>query len=269
MSPEILHHATVRSIEQVARDTYLICSVDEQVSCNARAGQFLEIKVPHCAEILWRRPFSIHNTQPQKHTFDILFQTIGQGTHRLAHLAPDSELDILGPLGNHFYYEREMREAIVVAGGLGIAPFMLMMRELAQRRIPMQLFYGVGSSDQFCCLPLFEKYATLHLSTIDGSLGHQGLVTDLLSDYLDRNSDNHGKSLFVCGPTPMLHKVKEIAACHTIAAQASVETVMACGFGACVGCAVPMTNPVAGQKEYFLACKDGPVFDMREIVIDD
>ena len=269
MSPKILHHYPVRGVEEIARDTYILSFEDADTSRSVRAGQFLEIKVPHCAEILWRRPFSVHNTHPQKNTVDVLFRAVGCGTRSLAHLTPGMELDVLGPLGNHFYYEREMREAIVVAGGLGIAPFMLMMRELEQREIPTQIFYGAGSADQFCDLQAFERYATLHLSTVDGSLGKRGLVTEMLSDYLDRNRDNHGKSLFVCGPTPMLHKVKEIAEYHGTAAQASVETVMACGFGACVGCAVPMANPVPGQKEYFLACKDGPVFDMSEIRIDD
>lgn len=268
MPQKMLRHCTLSSIEQVARDIFLLSFEDADLCRAVRAGQFVEVKVPQCTEILWRRPFSIHDIHPENNTVDILFHAVGRVTRTLAQLSGHVELDILGPLGNHFHYEQNLREAIVVAGGLGIAPFMLMMRELQERGIAMRLFYGVGGSDQFCRLREFEKYAALHLSTVDGSRGCQGLVTDMLSDYLDRNTNDHASSLYVCGPTAMLRTVKEIARRFDMAAQVSVETVMACGFGACVGCAVPMTTPIPG-KEYFLACKDGPVFDIREVIIDD
>ena len=187
----------------------------------------------------------------------------------LAQLETGAELDILGPLGNYFHYEDSMQEALVVAGGLGIAPFMLMMRELEHRNIPMQLFYGVGSSDRFCGLANFKRYAKIHLCTDDGSLGYHGLVTNMLSDHFEKNSINHTQALFACGPTPMLRAVQNLTKRFDIATQVSVETIMGCGFGACVGCAVPMANPHPGQKEYLLACKDGPVFNMKDIIIDD
>ncbi|MBN1464454.1 dihydroorotate dehydrogenase electron transfer subunit [candidate division KSB1 bacterium] len=264
----MVRHCTIRSVDQVARNTYLLSFEDADLCRVVRAGQFLEIKVTQCTDILWRRPFSIHDTHPQKNTVDILFHAVGPATRTLAQLTAHAELNILGPLGNYFRYEQNVREAIVVAGGLGIAPFMLMMRELQERGIAMRLFYGTGRSDQFCRLEEFEKYAALHLSTVDGSRGYQGVVTDMLSDYLDQSAHHHDSSLYVCGPTAMLRAVKEIANRFNMAAQVSVETIMACGFGACVGCAVPMTTPIPGQK-YFMACKDGPVFDIREITIDD
>ncbi len=241
---------------------------NEELSRSALAGQFIEVKVPHCAEILWRRPFSIHDVDPDKNLVHVLFHAIGRGTLALTALEQNSELDILGPLGNSFTFETTLQEAVIVAGGLGIAPFMLMLRQLRECHIPMRLFYGVGSKDQFCGLDRFEDYATLHLSTVDGSRGFYGVVTDMLVHYLEQ-SDGSAIKIFSCGPTPMMQAVKKIAQRYDVPAQVSLETIMACGFGACVGCAVPMSHPIPGKKEYYLACKDGPVFDINEIMLDD
>lgn len=264
-----LYHSRLESISLVARDTYLLSFKNQELSRSVSAGHFIEVKVPHCAEILWRRPFSIHDVNPEKGLVYVLFHAVGRGTFALTLLEKNCDLEVLGPLGNHFAINENVQEVIAVAGGLGIAPFMLMQRQLRQRNIPMRLFYGVGSKDQFCGLEQFEKVSTLHLSTDDGSSGHHGLVTELLADYLDKNSDHTSKLLCVCGPTPMMRVVQDITQQYKIAAQVSVETIMACGFGACVGCAVPMTHPESGKKEYYLACKDGPVFDINEIIIND
>ncbi|MBN1481404.1 dihydroorotate dehydrogenase electron transfer subunit [candidate division KSB1 bacterium] len=269
MTLKRLCRSTLENISHVARNTYVLTFRSHFLSHGVSAGQFLEIKVPQCSDILWRRPFSIHNIDPENDLVHVLFHAIGRGTTVLSMLEIGEGVEILGPLGNHFHYDEHLEEAIVVAGGLGIAPFMLMKRELRQRDIKMQLFYGVNSSDHFCALDQFADYATLHLSTDDGSRGYHGVVTDMLIPYLENLSENASKSLFVCGPTPMLRTVQTIAQQYNIAAQVSVETIMACGFGACVGCAVPMKHPVPGKKEYYLACKDGPVFHMHEIVFDD
>lgn len=264
-----LYHSRLDNISLVARDTYLLSIENSDMSRSVSAGQFIEVKVPHCAEILWRRPFSIHNVDPDKGFVQVLFHAVGRGTVALTILEKNCELEVLGPLGNSFSFEDDLQEAIVVAGGLGIAPFMLMQRQLKERQIPMRIFYGVGSQDQFCGLEQLEEYASLHISTMDGSRGHHGLVTEMLVNFLDKSSDLQSKKIFSCGPTPMMQVVKEMSQKYNVSAQVSLETIMACGFGACVGCAVPMTNPDPGKKEYYLACKDGPVFDINEIIIDD
>jgi dihydroorotate dehydrogenase electron transfer subunit len=264
-----LYHSRLDNISLVAKDTYVLSFENGEMSRSVSAGQFIEVKVPHCAEILWRRPFSIHDVDPDNGLVRVLFHAIGRGTFALTVLEKNCELDVLGPLGNSFSFDNEVQEVLVVAGGLGIAPFMLLKRQLEQLDIPMRIFYGVASREQFCGLDQLGEYATLHLSTDDGSLGHHGLVTEMLTDYLDSNSNLQSKKIVSCGPTPMMQTVKNIAQKYDIPAQVSLETIMACGFGACVGCAVPMTKPDPGKKEYYLACKDGPVFDINEIIIDD
>lgn len=268
MPTKHLYTSVVKDVSSVAKDTFVIQLYEPALAESLRSGQFVEVKVPHCSQVLWRRPFSIHRSDAKRGTFEILFNAVGRGTEVMATLRPGETLDVLGPLGNHFDIDG-LKEAVVVAGGLGIAPFMLLMQELRERHIDMTLLYGVGSANQLCCVEEFQSYADVRISTVDGDFGYKGVVTDLLIQYLEDQPEFQDKSLLVCGPTPMLRVVQTIAQQHQIPAQVSVETIMACGFGACVGCAVPMTHPVKGEKEYFLACKDGPVFDMHEIRIYD
>ena len=236
---------------------------------NARAGHFVNIRINKNTNIVWRRPFSVHNTAAGAGTFDILFHVVGKGTRLLKKKQPGETVEILGPLGNTFSFDEQTKEAILVAGGLGIAPFLQLLRQLADSSIKKTLFYGVDTASRFCCLDQLQQAgAEIHLSTEDGSEGAQGLVTNLLEEYLQTLPETESRCLYVCGPTPMLASVQKLADRFNIKAQVSVETVMACGFGACMGCAVPMRHPTETGK-FYLACKDGPVFSLNEIKIDD
>lgn len=267
MSIKHLCQAVVVDLKLVGADNYILTLKEPLLSRDTRAGQFVEIKIPQC-NVLWRRPFSVHDIHSKEQTLDILFHAVGRGTEALTHLRLGEPIDLLGPLGNHFSHEGVTR-AVAVAGGLGIAPFMLMMRELRARQIPMTLLYGVGRAEQFCRTDDLAAYADVLLTTADGSRGRRGLVTELLEEYLSQQNDFRGVMIYACGPTAMLRRVQEIVEERQLRAQVSVETVMACGFGACVGCAVPMRRPIPGKKEYLLACKDGPVFNIDEIIIHD
>jgi len=109
----------------------------------------------------------------------------------------------------------------------------------------------------------------MHLCTDDGSQGEKGLVTDVLEKYLSADSERDGRELYVCGPTPMMKRIQALALTYGFSAQVSVENKMACGFGACVGCPVTIAHPKPDGKKYWLACRDGPVFPLSEIVFDD
>ena len=255
----------IKNIEHVASQTFRIRLSDPLLATHIHAGQFINIAIPHCKDILWRRPFSIHQTNPELGTFDILFHVVGRGTNTLATLQKDQEVQVLGPLGNSFTYPAELKEAIIVAGGLGVAPFVLMLQDLKNQDISKNVFYGVDTTESFCCLDdLRNLGAELYLTTEDGSKGQKGFVTDLLVKHLSSLPDMNDRMLYTCGPTPMLAHVQKIARDFNIKAEISVETMMACGFGACMGCPVPMTNPTE-TKKYYLACKDGPVFNLNEI----
>jgi dihydroorotate dehydrogenase electron transfer subunit len=256
--------------EQMADGTFRLTLENEHISQTSHAGNFINVKVPQCDRVLWRRPFSVHSTNPANKSFQILISAIGRGTSVLKDLKAGEFLDIVGPLGNSFYVRNDLKELIIVGGGIGIAPFKLLLEDAKNIPCKKTVFFGVGTEKQFCCLKEFEELGgELILSTDDGSKGYSGFVTTPLEQYLDKLDDKDGAELFVCGPTPMMNTVKQISEKHNIKAQVTVENVMACGFGACVGCPVPLANPTEEGKLYKLACKDGPVFDMSEILLND
>ncbi len=257
-------------IKETAQDTFQFTLSDPEIAANSHSGQFVNISIKDIPNLLWRRPLGIHQCDPEKGTFDILFKAIGRGTKAISQLKTGDMLDILGPLGNTFDYPEDLNEVIIVAGGLGIAPFILMLQDIADREIASTLFFGVKNSKELCCIEAFKSFNTdIHISTEDGSFGDKGLVTSSLEQYLSSLDTVKGKQMYVCGPTPMLKAVKEIAEKYHINAQVSMETIMACGFGACMGCPVPLENPTKEGKDYLLACKDGPVFNMKDIIINE
>ncbi|MFZ5519368.1 MAG: dihydroorotate dehydrogenase electron transfer subunit [Candidatus Zhuqueibacterota bacterium] len=232
----------------------------------AKPGQFVNVKTADNSIPLLRRPFSIHRTEKQSGWFELLYQVIGAGTEHLARFSKDDAINFLGPLGNSFTLPESCDHAILIAGGLGIAPLNFWGQYLASHTIPTTLLWGNRSKDAICCLADIEQ-AGMHclLATDDGALGFKGFVTDLLAANLDLL--HSGKTcLFACGPNVMLNKVKEIAATEKIPCQFSLETMMACGFGVCLGCNVKSTVP---NKPYLYVCKDGPVFQSSEISLGE
>lgn len=262
--------ARVEQVEQLTGNTFRLTLLEPYVARNSNAGHFVNIQIPNNSDIFWRRPFSVHSTDPDKGTFQILFAAIGRGTASLTLVKPGDILDLIGPLGNSFSIPADANEIIIVAGGLGVAPFKLLLEDLRKIDAKKKLFYGVSAQEHFCCLEEFEALgAQLHLSTDDGSRGYHGLITEPLDEYL-RHKENPGAlHMFVCGPTPMMARVQELSEIYGVPAQVTVENMMACGFGACVGCPVRLANPPDEGTLYKLACKDGPVFNMDEILFDD
>jgi len=229
-------------------------------------GQFVNVKVTEGYIPLLRRPFSIHRVHRREGWFEILFQVIGKGTELLADFSVNNELDILGPLGNNFDIPNNCDRAILIGGGLGIAPLLFLAQELAERKVSAALFYGNKSRESFCCVDDFENLDIQNfLATEDGSLGFKGKVTDLfITKRVIFEAD--AMMIYACGPNPMLQKVKDIADQFQLPCQVSLETMMACGFGACLGCVV---NSTSSTDPYKYVCKDGPVFYSSEIDLSD
>lgn len=235
---------------------------DHYLASNALPGQFVNIKVSENNIPLLRRPFSFHRINPKNGWIEILFKAIGMGTELLARYEIGDEIDLLGPLGNSFHLPGHGDHAILIAGGLGIAPLLFWAEKLVQQKVPISLLYGNKSNDAFCCLPDFEELGISYLlATDDGSAGFAGTVTEL---FLAKKEIHHQSriQIFACGPNPMLQQVKQIAHEFHLPCQVSLETMMACGFGVCLGCVVKSTSPTAPFK---YVCKDGPVFNSSEI----
>jgi dihydroorotate dehydrogenase (NAD+) catalytic subunit len=195
---------------------------------------------------------------------DFLIEAIGPGTDRLCELAVGERVWVNGPLGNSFSAPGELNAAaagaILVGGGIGIAPLALLRRQFAARNVPVRVLLGFrdeahsgGVDDLFAC-------CEVGLASEDGHVGHRGYVTDLLVTMLS-GSDASSAAVYSCGPPPMLDAVAALCADRSVACELAMEAPMACGYGACFGCAVP--KPDGG---YMRLCVDGPVVNGADFV---
>jgi NAD(P)H-flavin reductase len=187
---------------------------------------------------------------------EFLLDAVGPGTARLAELEPGEALHLTGPLGRPFSEPTELAPrgagAILVGGGIGIAPLAILRRELSARGVPQRVLLGFRDRAHSGGLELFSC-EEVRLASEDGHAGHQGYVTDLLSVLLE-GDDAGSAAVYACGPPAMLEAVRELCADRGVAAELAMETPMACGFGSCFGCAIPLA---AGG--FMRLCVDGPV----------
>lgn len=228
-------------------------------------GQFFMVGIPGSATLL-RRPYSVCGLPG---TFDdaapgaysVLYKVVGQGTGLLGALAAGAPLTVLGPLGHGFSAVEEDVEPIFVAGGIGSAPFPALARAFAGR--PVRMIYGARTSDDLPLLDWFREHCPggVTVTTDDGSAGLQGRVTDPLAELL---AEPGKRKLYVCGPDPMLEAVAALATRHDVPCELAMEAHMACGFGVCLGCVVPVKNE-SGGIDYQRLCVEGPVMPAAEI----
>ncbi|MCU0666317.1 MAG: dihydroorotate dehydrogenase electron transfer subunit [Candidatus Omnitrophica bacterium] len=252
----------------------------KHISSCAYPGQFVEIKVSSASGPLLRRPLGVHSVG--KNSFSVLGEIVGKGTKILSTVRPAEEIDVIGPLGSGFTFS-SAQCAVLVAGGMGVAPLLFLaetIRELkaksAKRKIVVLI--GAKSKESILCAREFKKLkADVRIATDDGSLGHKGKITDLLQSQLSALS-LQPSTVYACGPDPMLREVARVAETYNIPAQVSLEQHMACGIGACLGCVIKVksqkptcargmpNSKVKSDFEYKRVCKEGPVFDARQIV---
>ncbi len=224
----------------------------------AAPGQFVQVRCNDGLDPLLRRPFGVHRREPT----EILYEVVGKGTEILSKRKPGEIVDVLGPLGNGFTLPRKHSTAILVAGGIGVAPLVFLAEELARKKIRTVVLIGARTKKSILCDKDFKDTGTeVNIATDDGSRGYKGFVSDLLQKVLRTTNHEPRTTIYACGPQPMLKCIAGICREKKLEGQVSLEERMACGFGACLGCAVK----VKGQTGYKLACKDGPVFNAAEI----
>jgi dihydroorotate dehydrogenase electron transfer subunit len=263
--------------KQIAPDYFLMRLAGPARMARFRPGQFLMLGWTDGLDPLLSRAMSIRRARRGVRgggcEIEILYKVCGRGTALLAAMRPGGSLRVVGPLGNGFEVPRRMTSVVLVAGGAGVPPIAALVDTLANRKTACRiavtvLLGGRSKADLLCVSDLRRAGATVHVATEDGSAGHKGLVTELLEQYLNAQRSTLNACLYACGPYPMLAALAPIAEKYDLAYQASLEANMACGFGACMGCVVPVKGDER-ERTYRLVCKDGPVFDGREIVWDE
>lgn len=241
------------------------------VALHAQPGQFVQMRVQSGYEPLFSRPFSVFRRFPERGDFSVIYLVRGTFTQLLARKRPGESVFVVGPLGNRFVIPQPASGTlhVLVAGGVGAPPLYLLAEELVQIGVPRQRIVTVNGARRHDLLVCQQHFAELGVRlwtvTEDGSAGTKGKVTDVLEGLQERG-ELFGErcQIYTCGPTAMLEAVGAFARKHGLPCQVSVETLMPCGLGVCLGCAVKVRTP--NGTDYKRACVDGPIFDAAEVV---
>jgi dihydroorotate dehydrogenase electron transfer subunit len=242
----------------------LTFEADEPVA--ARAGQFAMVRSSTWGDApLLPRPMSLLTAGDRP---SILIKVVGEGTRRMAHASSGEPFDLLLPLGQPWHPAPPGRRAVLVAGGVGVAPLLFLAREIAAAEgapRPLTLYGGRTAAD----LPLDAELAAvseLRIATEDGSRGTKGRVTVLLEQALDElAAGGEALQIYTCGPHAMMAAVARIAEARGVPCEVSLETPMACGYGVCLGCPVPRRHDGTRHAGYLYACTEGPCIDAARI----
>lgn len=236
-------------------------------------------------QILLRRPFSFCNVtveSPTEVRVEILYCVLGPGTLRMTTLDKGDKINIIGPLGNGFSVPPDKKYAVLAAGGMGAPPLQHLAGFLKANTPKVRTFAFVGAktvsdmpftvegpeSDSPAITEFAKAGAESHIATDDGSAGFRGFVTDCVRRWFRKNKPDAAEVIiYSCGPEPMLAETAKLAGERGIDCQVSMERMMACGIGVCQSCAVECKSGW-GKTEYKLCCKDGPVFDAKEVVFE-
>ena len=253
----------VKSNVGLTEDIYKMTVESEFISANAIAGQFVNIKCCEGTQALLRRPISICEVDRENGCYDLLYQKKGSGTGLLSLKRPGDELDVLGPLGNGFDLDMKYKRIAVVGGGIGIFPLLFALKE--SHAVVKKAYLGFRTKKLVVLEEEFrQNTSSLEITTDDGSYGTNGFVTDILKRDIAAEPFD---MIYTCGPMPMLKKVVEIAGANDISCQVSMEQRMGCGFGACLVCACK-THASDDQWQYSHVCKDGPIFNAKDIIFE-
>ena len=244
----------VRSQEKLTDDIYSLWLNAGEMAVAAKPGQFVSIYSKDHSRML-PRPISICEIDRKNQALRLVYRIAGEGTKEFSLLQAGDRIDVLGPLGNG--YTMKDKKAILVAGGIGIPPMLQLAKEL---KVEMTIVLGYRNNDLFL-KDDFEGLGKIVIATEDGSVGTKGNVLDAI-----RAEGVTGDVIYSCGPTPMLRALKAYAEEAGIEAQISLEERMACGIGACLAC-VCQSKEVDHHSNVHnkRICKDGPVFDSREV----
>ena len=264
---------------KIAKGYYLLKLEVPHMFKDAQSGQFIHIRINDCNEPLLRRPFSIHKLTlirpkpgSKKFSLDILYEVKGRGTRLLSEKKAGRYLDVLGPLGKGFNYQLQNTDSkahIIIAGGMGVAPLVLLAERLANSNSRIIVLIGAAAKSKIICEKDFKDLGCeVKIATEDGSQGFKGKVTALFEKKILPRVDSSGRkksisrpiSAYACGPKLMLTALSKICMINKVPLQVSLEEFMGCGIGACLGCAVETKD---GMKR---VCHDGPVFNAENII---
>ena len=234
----------------------------QEIATEAKAGQFLEIKVSETGEPFLRRPISIYNINKNTGEVEFIFQVKGRGTELLSKIEVGKKIDIMGPLGYGTFKIKDYKKVAIIGGGIGIFPLYELAKELKQQTSTnVNVYLGFRNKELVTLEEEFKQVSDkLTITTDDGSYKEKGFAIDFMKKDIEENKVD---MIFACGPLPMLRAIRQYAIDNNIPCQISLEERMGCGIGACLGCAVKV---ISGEEPRFgHVCKEGPVFNAKDV----
>ncbi len=262
--------AEVLSNTRLSADYNVLALDAPEVASSTSPGQFVMVKPGAGSDPLLRRPFSVfeilRDGAGREIGISLLVKRVGATTDVLFNASKGDRIGCLGPLGKPFTAIDAPAAAWMVAGGVGLAPFLTLAESLQVRRIPSTLFYGGRSSADLFYLDWFERHGVkLVVATEDGSRGIHGRVTVALERALRSHESEPGVFIFACGPEGMLQAVARLAKTWRRKSELSMERIMGCGMGGCYSCVVRVRD-ATGRPHYARSCTAGPVFSGDDII---
>ncbi len=243
--------------QEIAKGIFDFTVASEDIANNTQCGQFLHI---NCGDSTFlRRPISICDAENGEVRF--IFEVKGEGTKELAKKETGDFIDIFGPLGHGFEIPDNIKNPVIIGGGIGVFPLYKLAKELKNANV----FLGFRNADRVVMEKEFENVSDMVIvGTDDGSYGYNGYIAAAMEQYLNNNECD---MIYSCGPMPMLKAVKKIAEERGIKCQISLEQRMGCGIGACLVCSCETNNE--GSEKYAKVCTNGPVFYSEEVTLND
>jgi len=242
----------VISTQYLTEDSLVIQLESPNEIPKIKPGNFAEIHINNNPDVFLRRPFSILDVDYQNRLISFFVKIIGKGTKQIGQYKTGEKINLIYPLGNSYSVSQKDSKILMVGGGSGIAPFILLGKDLHEKGIESTMLIGGRTKSDIFLTDEFSKYSKLLVTTEDGTSGEKGLVTQ---HSIFKGDKLQFDKIYTCGPDPMMHAIARIAQDHHIPCEVSLENTMACGFGICLCC---VTNTQEGNKR---VCIEGPVFN--------
>ncbi|MFO7853026.1 MAG: dihydroorotate dehydrogenase electron transfer subunit [Bacteroidota bacterium] len=244
----------VQSNRRLTGDYFILDLVSPGKLPEILPGQFAQLRVDNSGDTFLRRPISIFDIDYEKSIISLLIKEVGAGTRAMSRMQERENVNLMYPLGNTFSLPPENERSLLVGGGVGIAPLLLMAKLLKQKSLKFKVLLGYQSAGQILEKERFGMLGEVLITTDDGSYGYKGLITD----HPELDTDNYDR-IYTCGPEPMMRAVAAIAYSRDKFCEVSLENTMACGYGVCLCCVV---DTVRGNV---CTCTEGPVFNIKEL----
>ena len=253
----------VLSVEPIMGDAVLLTvSAPPTVLSHLRAGQFFNIvtRFSGSYDPLLRRPYSVYRADRDTSALTFLVRPFGRGSAWLAERLPGERLGMLGPLGNSFTIPNRAQRLLMIGGGVGVAPLVMLSDVAVSEKLDVVFIMGAANESGLLAPAELSDRIEYVVATDDGSRGHRGLATEVVRDFVQ-----WADQIYACGPEPMYRTLRAVVDPLRInrrpGVQVSVERGMACGLGACLGCVVETTHGMIAS------CVKGPVFDLDEVIL--